>query len=130
MPDNDYDAATIAFGIRNVTHIDTALQEIYRVLKPGGMFLCLEFSPVGQGDEASKADPFAKVYNLYSDMLIPRMGQMVTGDAQPYEYLVQSIRKFPPPEIFAEKMRTAGFARVTLRPMTHGVVSLHKGWKV
>lgn len=128
VEDNSYDGCTIAFGIRNVTNIQQALHDIYRALKPGGIFLCLEFSPVEQ--DKANTGLIENIYNLYSDHLIPRLGQMIAGDAQPYQYLVQSIRRFPKPEPFAEMIRKAGFSRVSYRQMTHGVVSLHKGWKI
>lgn len=122
LEDASVDAYTIAFGIRNVTDIDAALREAHRVLKPGGRFLCLEFSHV-------EIEPLAKVYDLYSMHLIPRLGQLFAGDAQPYQYLVESIRRFPDQRAFADKIKAAGFVHVSHRNLTGGVVALHSGWK-
>lgn len=122
-PDNSADAYTIAFGIRNVTHIDAALAEAYRVLKPGGRFLCLEFSQVDvPGLDA--------VYDAFSFAVIPAMGKVVTGDGAPYRYLVESIRNFPDQDSFVELIRQAGFARVKYRNLTGGIAALHSGWKI
>jgi demethylmenaquinone methyltransferase/2-methoxy-6-polyprenyl-1,4-benzoquinol methylase len=122
-PDKSFDCVTIAFGIRNVPRIDRALAEAYRVLKIGGRFLCLEFSAVDvPGLDA--------LYELYSFKLIPRIGQAVTGDREAYQYLVESIRKFPRPPVFARMIEDAGFRRVSFRQMTGGVVALHSGWKL
>jgi demethylmenaquinone methyltransferase/2-methoxy-6-polyprenyl-1,4-benzoquinol methylase len=121
--DRTFDCATIAFGIRNVPRIERALSEAYRVLKIGGRFLCLEFSSVN-------VPGLDKLYELYSFQAIPRIGQMVTGDREAYQYLVESIRKFPRPKAFAGMMERAGFRRVTFRAMTGGVVALHSGWKL
>lgn len=123
LPASTYDAYTIAFGIRNVTHIERALEEAYRVLKPGGRFLCLEFSKV----EAPGLDA---LYDVYSFSVLPRLGQMVAGDADAYRYLAESIRRFPSQARFAKMIAAAGFARVKVRNMTGGVVALHSGWKV
>jgi demethylmenaquinone methyltransferase/2-methoxy-6-polyprenyl-1,4-benzoquinol methylase len=121
--DRSFDAVTIAFGIRNVPRIDAALREAYRVLKLGGHFLCLEFSSVDvPGLDA--------LYNLYSFNVIPALGRAVTGDAEAYRYLVESIRRFPRPEAFAAVMREAGFARVTYRQLSGGIVALHSGWRL
>jgi demethylmenaquinone methyltransferase / 2-methoxy-6-polyprenyl-1,4-benzoquinol methylase len=120
---NSFDAYTIAFGIRNVTHIDRALAEAQRVLKPGGRFLCLEFSHL-ENELAQKA------YDAYSFTVIPAVGKVVTGDGQPYRYLVESIRMFPKQEEFAEMIRQAGFARVSYRNLSGGVVAIHSGWKI
>ena len=119
--DNHVDLVTMAFGIRNVTDIAAVLHEIYRVLKPGGAFYCLEFSrvhPVMQ-----------PVYDAYSSTVIPRMGRMIVGDRQPYEYLVESIRNFPAQQPFADMMTQAGFSRVGFRNFSGGIVALHHGWK-
>lgn len=123
MEDASVDAYTIAFGIRNVTDIAAALSEAHRVLKPGGRFLCLEFSHV-------EPKPLAKLYDAYSMHVIPRMGQMIAGDAGSYQYLVESIRKFPTQPQFAAMLRDAGFGNVSFRNMTGGVVALHSGWKI
>jgi demethylmenaquinone methyltransferase/2-methoxy-6-polyprenyl-1,4-benzoquinol methylase len=121
--DKSFDCVTIAFGIRNVPQIDKALAEAYRVLKLGGRFLCLEFSAVD-------VPGLDKLYELYSFQLIPRIGQAVTGDREAYQYLVESIRKFPRPRRFAQMIEAAGFRRVSFTPMTGGVVALHSGWKL
>ncbi|HEY8352373.1 MAG TPA: bifunctional demethylmenaquinone methyltransferase/2-methoxy-6-polyprenyl-1,4-benzoquinol methylase UbiE [Sphingomonadales bacterium] len=123
VPDQSFDAYTIAFGIRNVTHRDRALEEAYRVLRPGGRFLCLEFSRV----EAPLLD---RIYDAYSFNVIPRMGQMIAGDADSYRYLVESIRRFPDARSFAGEIAAAGFERVSHRLMTGGVVALHSGWRI
>jgi demethylmenaquinone methyltransferase/2-methoxy-6-polyprenyl-1,4-benzoquinol methylase len=118
-----FDAVTVAFGIRNVPRIDAALQEMFRVLKPGGRFLCLEFSRVDvPGVDA--------LYELYSFNVIPELGRLVVGDSEPYRYLVESIRRFPDREAFAAMMREAGFARVSATPMSGGIVALHSGWRL
>jgi demethylmenaquinone methyltransferase/2-methoxy-6-polyprenyl-1,4-benzoquinol methylase len=122
-PDYSFDCVTIAFGIRNVPRIERALAEIYRVLKFGGRFLCLEFSSVDiPGLDA--------LYELYSFQMIPRIGEVVTGDREAYQYLVESIRKFPKPKAFATMMGAAGFRRASFMPMTGGVVALHSGWRL
>jgi demethylmenaquinone methyltransferase/2-methoxy-6-polyprenyl-1,4-benzoquinol methylase len=122
-PDRSFDCVSIAFGIRNVPRIDRALAEACRVLKLGGRFLCLEFSSVDvPGLDA--------IYDYYSFHIIPRIGQAVTGDREAYQYLVESIRKFPKPKAFARMIEQAGFRRVTFTPMTGGVVALHSGWKL
>ena len=123
FPDKSFDAVTIAFGIRNVPQIDVALGEIHRVLKTGGHFLCLEFSSVD-------VPGLDRLYELYSFKVIPAIGRAVTGDAEAYRYLVESIRKFPTPPAFAEMMRGAGFRRVSHQPLTGGVVAIHSGWRL
>lgn len=123
FPDKSFDAYTIAFGIRNVTHIDKALSEAYRVLKRGGRFLCLEFSHV--------QSPFVdQVYDAFSFNVIPRLGQLVAGDADSYRYLVESIREFPDQESFADMIRTAGFERVQYRNLSSGIAAIHSGWRI
>jgi len=121
--DRSFDAATIAFGIRNVPRIETALAEAFRVLKIGGRFLCLEFS-------AADVPGLDRLYQLYSFNLIPALGRAVVGDAESYRYLVESISRFPRPEDFAAMLRAAGFARVSFQPMTGGIVALHSGWRL
>lgn len=123
LPDSCMDAYTIAFGIRNVTHIDKALDEAYRVLKIGGRFLCLEFSHL-------QHDLLQKIYDAYSFTAIPRIGKMVTGDGDSYQYLVESIRRFPKQDEFARMIKQAGFANVSYRNLSQGIVAIHSGWKV
>ena len=121
--DRAYDAATIAFGIRNVPRIDRALAEAFRVLKVGGRFLCLEFSSVD-------VPGLDRLYDFYSFNVIPAIGRMVVGEAEPYRYLVESIRRFPKPEAFGTMMREAGFRQVTQKIMSGGIVALHSGWRL
>lgn len=123
IPDASMDAYTIAFGIRNVTHIDKALLEARRVLKPGGRFLCLEFSRV-------EAPGFDMFYESYSRNVLPRLGQLVAGDADAYRYLAESIRRFPPQGRFAKMIEKAGLSRVKVRNLTAGVAALHSAWKI
>ena len=123
IPDASMDAYTIAFGIRNVTHIDKALAEARRVLKPGGRFLCLEFSRV-------EAPGFDALYESYSKNVLPRLGQMVAGDADAYRYLAESIRRFPPQATFAKMIEKAGLSQVKVRNLTAGVAALHSAWKI
>lgn len=123
FPDRSFDAYTIAFGIRNVPRIDKALSEARRVLRRGGRFLCLEFSQV----DIAGLD---RIYDLFSFNAIPAMGRMVTGDGEPYRYLVESIRKFPNQERFADMIRQAGFARVDYRNYSGGIACLHSGWAI
>ena len=123
LPDQCMDAYTIAFGIRNVTNIDKALREAHRVLKPGGHFLCLEFSQVD-------LPVLEKLYDVYSFELIPRFGQWITGDKDSYQYLVESIRRFPSQEKFKSMIGDAGFRQASYRNMTGGVVALHSGWRI
>jgi demethylmenaquinone methyltransferase/2-methoxy-6-polyprenyl-1,4-benzoquinol methylase len=123
FPDRAFDAYTIAFGIRNVPRIDLSLREAFRVLKPGGRFLCLEFSTVD-------VPGLDRLYELFSFKVIPPLGRAVTGDAEAYQYLVESIRKFPRPGAFAEMIRTARFARVNWQTLSGGIVALHSGWRL
>ena len=123
FPDRRFDAYTIAFGIRNVPRIDLALKESFRVLKPGGRFLCLEFSTVD-------VPGLDRIYDLFSFNVIPPLGRAVTGDAESYQYLVESIRKFPKPNAFAEMIRGAGFSRVNWQSFSGGIVTLHSGWRL
>jgi demethylmenaquinone methyltransferase/2-methoxy-6-polyprenyl-1,4-benzoquinol methylase len=120
---NSFDAYTVAFGIRNVPRIDVALSEAFRVLKRGGRILVLEFSEV----EMPLLD---RVYDAWSFNAIPKIGKAVTGDGEPYQYLVESIRKFPNQHNFAEMIRRAGFARVTWTNYSGGIAALHSGWKL
>ncbi len=121
--DASMDAYTIGFGIRNVTRIPVALKEARRVLKPGGRFLCLEFSHV-------VVPGFDAVYDAYSFHMIPQIGQMIAGDADSYRYLVESIRRFPDQETFAGMIRDAGFGRASYRNLSGGIVALHSGWRI
>nr|XP_040145327.1 2-methoxy-6-polyprenyl-1,4-benzoquinol methylase, mitochondrial isoform X2 [Ictidomys tridecemlineatus] len=121
--DDKFDVYTIAFGIRNVTHIDQALQEAHRVLKPGGRFLCLEFSQVNN-------PLISRLYDLYSFQVIPVLGEVVAGDWKSYQYLVESIRKFPSQEEFKEMIEDAGFQKVTYESLTSGIVAIHSGFKL
>ncbi|MBN8965053.1 MAG: class I SAM-dependent methyltransferase [Rhizobiales bacterium] len=123
FPDRSYDAVTIAFGIRNVPRIERALAEAHRVLKIGGHFLCLEFSAVD-------IPGLDRLYESYSFNVIPALGRAVTGDAESYRYLVESIRRFPRPERFADMMSDAGFRRASFQRLTGGVVALHSGWRL
>jgi demethylmenaquinone methyltransferase/2-methoxy-6-polyprenyl-1,4-benzoquinol methylase len=123
FPDRAFDAYTIAFGIRNVPQIDLALREACRVLKPGGRFLCLEFSAVD-------VPGLDRLYELFSFKVIPPLGRAVAGDADSYQYLVESIRKFPRPGAFADMIRAAGFARVNWQTLSGGIVALHSGWRL
>ncbi len=121
--DNSFDVYTISFGIRNVTRIPDALAEAYRVLKPGGRLMVLEFSQMPNA-------MLQKAYDLYSFNVIPLMGQIVANDRASYQYLVESIRKFPDQEAFAALIRQAGFAQVKYRNLSLGIAALHSGWKV
>ena len=123
MPDASMDAYTIAFGIRNVTHIDAALREAKRVLKPGGRFLCLEFSRV----EAPGLDA---IYERFSFSVLPRLGEMVAKDGEAYRYLAESIRRFPVQAAFAKMIESAGLARVKVRNMTGGIAAMHSAWRI
>jgi demethylmenaquinone methyltransferase/2-methoxy-6-polyprenyl-1,4-benzoquinol methylase len=123
FPGRSFDAYTIAFGLRNVTDIDKALREAHRVLKPGGRYLCLEFSKVTSA-------PVGRVYDAWSSRALPLLGGIVARDAESYRYLHESIRRFPAQRELARRMREAGFERVAWRNMTLGVVALHSGWRI
>ena len=120
---NSFDVYTISFGIRNVTRIADALSEAFRLLRPGGRLMVLEFSQIPN-------DLMQKAYDLYSFNVIPLMGQIVAGDRDSYQYLVESIRKFPDQETFASMIRQAGFEQVRYRNQTMGIAALHSGWKL
>lgn len=121
--DNSFDVYTISFGIRNVTRIPDALREAFRVLRPGGRLMVLEFSQIPNA-------LLQKAYDLYSFNVIPVMGQIVANDRDSYQYLVESIRKFPDQDTFAAMIRQAGFEQVKYRNLTMGVAALHSGWKI
>jgi demethylmenaquinone methyltransferase/2-methoxy-6-polyprenyl-1,4-benzoquinol methylase len=123
LADMRFDAYTIAFGIRNVPRIEAALGEAYRVLRRGGRFLCLEFSRID-------LPGIERIYDAYSFAAIPALGKVVTGDGAPYRYLVESIRRFPSPDSFAETIREAGFGRVDFTRLSGGIVAIHSGWKL
>ena len=123
FPDSRFDAYTISFGIRNVTRIEDALAEAFRVLRPGGRFLALEFSRV-------PVEGLRWLYDRYSFNVIPALGQTIAGDRASYQYLVESIRRFPAQEPFAEMIRRAGFGNVAWRNLSMGVAALHSGWKL
>ena len=122
FPDNHFDIYTIAFGLRNVTHIDEALKEAHRVLKPGGRFFCLEFSHV-------ENPLLSKAYDIYSYNLIPKIGQVVANDSDSYQYLVESIRKFPTARKLETRMLDAGFNKASHLKMSTGIVAVHQGLK-
>jgi len=121
--DRSFDAYTIAFGIRNVTDIPTALAEAHRVLKFGGRFFCLEFS-------RTLWPGFAEVYDAYSHHVVPRVGKLLAQDADSYRYLIESIRRFPDMPAFAGLIREAGFSQVKAEPILGGLVAIHSGWKI
>ena len=123
FPDNSFDVYTISFGIRNVTRIPDALAEAHRVLRPGGRLMVLEFSQI-------PVPMVQKLYDLYSFNVIPVMGKVVTGDRDSYQYLVESIRKFPDQDRFADMIRAAGFGQVKYRNLSMGIAALHSGWKI
>ncbi|MGB0696253.1 MAG: bifunctional demethylmenaquinone methyltransferase/2-methoxy-6-polyprenyl-1,4-benzoquinol methylase UbiE [Rhodospirillaceae bacterium] len=123
LPDRSVDAYTIAFGLRNVTDIDLALREARRVLKPGGRFLCLEFSKV-------VLPVLDKIYDRYSFSVLPRLGQTIAGDAAAYQYLAESIRQFPAQEALVERMTQAGLRRCDHRNLSGGIAAIHCGWRV
>jgi len=120
--DRSFDAYTIAFGIRNVTHIDKALQEAHRVLKFGGRFFCLEFS-------TTLWPGFADVYDAYSHKLVPKLGKLLAKDEDSYRYLIESIRRFPDMSTFEGMIRAAGFTQTKAEPILGGLVAIHSGWK-
>jgi demethylmenaquinone methyltransferase/2-methoxy-6-polyprenyl-1,4-benzoquinol methylase len=123
FPDASFDVATIAFGLRNVTRRADALAEALRILKPGGHFLCLEFSRL-------IVPALRPLYDAYSFRVLPALGGIIAGDAESYRYLVESIRRFPDQERLAAEMRKAGFGNVTWRNLSAGVVALHSGWRI
>jgi demethylmenaquinone methyltransferase/2-methoxy-6-polyprenyl-1,4-benzoquinol methylase len=123
LPDNSMDAYTIAFGIRNVTHIEKALEEARRVLKPGGRFLCLEFSKV-------VIPIFDEIYDRYSFAMLPKLGEWVAKDAASYQYLAESIRKFPPQAKFARMIADAGLSNVKVRNLSGGIAAMHSAWRI
>lgn len=121
--DKSFDAYTIAFGIRNVTHVDRALAEAWRVLKTGGRFHCLEFSQ-------TTWPGFSALYDRYSHDVVPRLGRLFADDSDSYRYLIESIRRFPDMDRFAAMIRAAGFANVKAEPILGGLVAIHSGWKI
>jgi demethylmenaquinone methyltransferase/2-methoxy-6-polyprenyl-1,4-benzoquinol methylase len=123
VPDASFDAYTIAFGIRNVTHIDQALSEARRVLKPGGRFLCLEFSQV-------QVPGLDTLYEKFSFSVLPKLGEIVAGDGEAYRYLVESIRRFPPQAEFAKMIEAAGLAQVKVRNLSGGIAAMHSAWRI
>lgn len=123
FPDASFDVYTISFGIRNVTRPQEALNEAFRVLKPGGRLMVLEFSQIPN-------DLMQKVYDLYSFNIIPRLGQMIANDRNSYQYLVESIRQFPDQETFLGMVRQAGFEQAKYRNLSMGIACLHSGWKI
>jgi demethylmenaquinone methyltransferase/2-methoxy-6-polyprenyl-1,4-benzoquinol methylase len=123
FPDNSFDIVTIAFGIRNVTDIPKVLSEVHRVLKPGGKFICLEFSNVD-------SRTLGKIYDVYSFKFIPKFGKLVANDADSYEYLVESIRKFPDADTFRSMITEAGLKKADYTKLNFGVVAIHSGWKI
>jgi len=123
VEDSSQDAYTIAFGIRNFTHLERTLAEAYRVLRPGGRFLCLEFSRV-------IAPGLDDLYDLYSFAVLPRLGEIVAGDGAAYRYLAESIRRFPSQSAFAKLIAGAGFSQVKFRNLSGGIAAMHSGWKV
>ena len=120
--DNSFDVYTISFGLRNVTHIDIALKEAYRVLKPGGRFYCLEFSHLDSND-------LQKLYDMYSFTIIPKMGELVAKDKDSYQYLVESIRAFPKREDLCNRLQKSGFDIAQSTPLSFGIVAIHEAWK-
>jgi demethylmenaquinone methyltransferase / 2-methoxy-6-polyprenyl-1,4-benzoquinol methylase len=123
LPDRCVDRVSIAFGLRNCTDKPAVLAEARRVLKPGGRFLCLEFSRV-------TVHALTPVYDTWSFKVLPRLGRMVAGDADSYRYLAESIRTFPDQETLADMMREAGLARVNVRNLSGGIAAIHSGWRL
>ena len=123
FPPRTFDAVTIAFGIRNVTHVSQALSEAHRVLKRGGRFFCLEFS-------TTTWPGFAELYDAYSHKVVPRLGELIAQDEESYRYLVESIRRFPDMERFKAMIAAAGFVQVKVEPILGGLVAIHSGWKI
>ncbi len=121
--DRSFDLYTIAFGLRNVTRLDRALTEARRILKPGGRFLCLEFTP-------AVAPPLQPLYDFYSFQVLPLLGQIVTGNREAYAYLAESIRRFPPQSALAERIAASGLDRVRYRNLTGGIAALHSAWRL
>ena len=122
FPDNTFDLCTIAFGLRNVTNKDKALEELYRVLKPGGQLMVLEFSKVTQ-------PLLAKAYDFYSFNILPKMGKLIADDEASYQYLAESIRMHPDQETLKQMMLDAGFDKAEYLNMSEGIVALHRAWK-
>ncbi len=122
FPDNSFDVYTIAFGLRNVARIDDALKEAARVLKPGGRFFCLEFSHVDN-------PLLARAYDAYSEKIIPKIGKVVANDEESYQYLIESIRKFPRRANLGKRLVAAGFKGAKVTPLSFGVVAVHQAWK-
>jgi demethylmenaquinone methyltransferase/2-methoxy-6-polyprenyl-1,4-benzoquinol methylase len=123
FPDRFFDAYTIAFGIRNVTHVDKALAEAHRVLRHGGRFFCLEFS-------TTEWPGFKEIYDTYSHKLVPKLGKAIAGDEDSYRYLIESIRRFPTMPQFERMIREAGFSQTKVEPIMGGLVAIHSGWKI
>jgi demethylmenaquinone methyltransferase/2-methoxy-6-polyprenyl-1,4-benzoquinol methylase len=123
MADNSYERASMGFGLRNITNRVLALKEVYRILKPGGRFICLEFSHV-------ENSLLKKIYDIWSFEFMPRIGQKITGDKDAYNYLVESIRQFPSQPELTQMFSEAGFSRVKYRNLSNGIVTLHSGWKL
>lgn len=123
MADNSYERASMGFGLRNITNRVLALKEVYRILKPGGRFICLEFSHV-------ENSLLKKIYDVWSFQFMPRIGQKITGDKEAYNYLVESIRQFPSQPELTQMFSEAGFDRVKYRNLSNGIVTLHSGWKL
>ncbi|HEX2580714.1 MAG TPA: bifunctional demethylmenaquinone methyltransferase/2-methoxy-6-polyprenyl-1,4-benzoquinol methylase UbiE [Dongiaceae bacterium] len=123
LADRSVEGVTIAFGLRNVTHIDRALEECLRVLKHGGHFLCLEFSHL-------TAPALNRLYDLYSFQVLPRLGSWIAKDRDSYVYLAESIRRFPNQEELAQRMRHVGFGNVRYRNLSFGIAAIHSGWRL